>query len=72
MLSRLLRCALVAAVAASTPMLRAQDWPQLLGPARNGVYNGPPIAASFSAVLCTPYCVPLAENWTAEPPSRLH
>ena len=25
----------------------AQDWPQLLGPGRNGIYTGPPIVASF-------------------------
>jgi outer membrane protein assembly factor BamB len=25
----------------------AQDWPQILGPGRNGIYTGPPIVASF-------------------------
>jgi outer membrane protein assembly factor BamB len=25
----------------------AQDWPQILGPARNGVYSGPPITRTF-------------------------
>jgi outer membrane protein assembly factor BamB len=25
----------------------ADDWPQLLGPARNGVYSGPPLASSW-------------------------
>jgi outer membrane protein assembly factor BamB len=27
--------------------LVAQDWPQILGPNRNGIYSGPPIVASF-------------------------
>ena len=27
----------------------AHDWPQFLGPQRNGVYAGPPLAASFPA-----------------------
>ena len=27
--------------------ISAQDWPQILGPARNGIYTGPPIVASF-------------------------
>jgi outer membrane protein assembly factor BamB len=27
--------------------LAAQDWPQILGPGRNGIYTGPPIVASF-------------------------
>ena len=31
-----------------TPVLLvAQDWPQILGPGRNGIYTGPPIVASF-------------------------
>lgn len=25
----------------------AQDWPQILGPGRNGIYTGPPIVSSF-------------------------
>ncbi len=25
----------------------AQDWPQILGPGRNGIYTGPPIVPSF-------------------------
>ncbi|HET9704191.1 MAG TPA: PQQ-binding-like beta-propeller repeat protein, partial [Vicinamibacterales bacterium] len=45
--ARLLGCALVVAMIGSTPMLGAQDWPQLLGPGRNGIYTGPPIVASF-------------------------
>ena len=28
-------------------MLVAQDWPQILGPDRNGIYTGPPIVPSF-------------------------
>src|SRR5688572_17101927 len=27
--------------------LAAQDWPQILGPNRNGIYTGPEIVASF-------------------------
>jgi outer membrane protein assembly factor BamB len=27
--------------------LSAQDWPQILGPGRNGIYTGPPILSSF-------------------------
>jgi outer membrane protein assembly factor BamB len=27
----------------------AHDWPQLLGPGRNGVYSGPPLATTWSA-----------------------
>ena len=27
--------------------VRAHDWPQILGPGRNGIYTGPPIVASF-------------------------
>jgi outer membrane protein assembly factor BamB len=27
--------------------IAAQDWPQILGPTRNGVYAGPPIATAF-------------------------
>jgi len=34
-------------VAASAPQLLAQDWPQILGPGRNGIYTGAPIVASF-------------------------
>src|SRR5687768_14688033 len=28
-------------------LFQAQDWPQFLGPARNGVYTGPELASSF-------------------------
>lgn len=28
-------------------MIAAQDWPQILGPGRNGIYTGAPIVASF-------------------------
>lgn len=36
---------LYAVVCAAT--LTAQDWPQILGPNRNGIYTGPPIVPSF-------------------------
>lgn len=32
---------------ACTGTLIAQDWPQILGPNRNGIYTGPPIVPSF-------------------------
>jgi outer membrane protein assembly factor BamB len=32
---------------ACTATLAAQDWPQILGPNRNGIYTGPPIVPSF-------------------------
>jgi outer membrane protein assembly factor BamB len=38
--------AIMLAVGASAVLL-ARDWPQILGPARNGMYDGPPIVASF-------------------------
>ena len=28
-------------------VVAAQDWPQILGPGRNGIYTGPPIVPSF-------------------------
>ena len=31
----------------SFPHLAAQDWPQILGPNRNGIYTGPEIVPSF-------------------------
>ena len=37
---------LVALVATSGALLAA-DWPQFLGPSRNGVYAGPPLAESW-------------------------
>lgn len=39
--------AVVATMAGSAVALVAQDWPQILGPGRNGIYTGPPIVASF-------------------------
>jgi len=42
---RLLVVPLLAALAVST--LTAADWPQYLGPERNGVYQGPPIADTW-------------------------
>jgi outer membrane protein assembly factor BamB len=35
--------------AASGALLKASDWPQFLGPSRNGLYTGPPIAESWPA-----------------------
>ena len=43
--SRSLRIALVLVLASVA--VAAQDWPQILGPGRNGIYTGPPIVASF-------------------------
>ena len=34
-------------VIVGTHTLRAQSWPQILGPNRNGIYTGPPIVPSF-------------------------
>jgi outer membrane protein assembly factor BamB len=31
----------------ASSILAAQDWPQILGPSRNGIYTGPPIVRSF-------------------------
>ena len=36
---------LIALIGAAT--VAAQDWPQILGPNRNGIYTGPPIVPSF-------------------------
>src|SRR5215213_82280 len=36
----------VAAFALTAPLL-ARDWPQILGPNRNGIYSGPEIVPSF-------------------------
>ena len=35
------------AIFACAVSLSAQDWPQILGPNRNGIYTGPPIVPSF-------------------------
>lgn len=37
----------LAVFAGCSAALTAQDWPQVLGPGRNGIYTGPPIVASF-------------------------
>ena len=37
----------VGAIVVAAAVAVAQDWPQLLGPGRNGVYTGPPIVTSF-------------------------
>jgi outer membrane protein assembly factor BamB len=42
---RVLRVCLLAA--AGSAAVSAQDWPQILGPNRNGIYTGPAIAPSF-------------------------
>ena len=34
---------------AASVTLAAQDWPQILGPGRNGVYSGPPIVSTLPA-----------------------
>lgn len=39
-------CVSVTVALACAPLL-AQDWPQILGPARNGIYTGPEIVPSF-------------------------
>jgi outer membrane protein assembly factor BamB len=41
------RICLVLIALLSTSVLAAQDWPQILGPNRNGIYTGPPIVPSF-------------------------
>jgi outer membrane protein assembly factor BamB len=43
----LIRAVVLASIASSS--LLAADWPQFLGPARNGVYTGPPLAESWPA-----------------------
>ncbi len=42
-----LACVLL--LAAMSVSLQAQDWPQMLGPTRNGVYDGPPLGARWPA-----------------------
>ena len=37
----------MAFVACFVPVVAAQDWPQILGPGRNGIYTGPEIVPSF-------------------------
>lgn len=41
------RMLLILVAVLSTAALSAQDWPQILGPNRNGIYTGPPIVPSF-------------------------
>jgi outer membrane protein assembly factor BamB len=41
--------AAIAAFSAANAILSAADWPQFLGPARNGIYTGPPLAESWPA-----------------------
>lgn len=40
---------LTASVLMAGARVAADDWPQFLGPARNGVYSGPPLASSWPA-----------------------
>ncbi len=40
---------LIASVLAAGASAAAPDWPQFLGPERNGVYNGPPLSSSWPA-----------------------
>src|SRR6266436_7418148 len=40
---------LTACLLAAGGLLAAADWPQFLGPTRNGVYTGPPLAESWPA-----------------------
>jgi outer membrane protein assembly factor BamB len=44
---RLALLLVVAATTLTTALTSSQDWPQILGPGRNGIYTGPPIAPSF-------------------------
>ena len=37
----------MAVLAVASVTVVAQDWPQILGPGRNGIYTGPPIVASL-------------------------
>lgn len=37
----------IALIALACAAVSAQDWPQILGPNRNGIYTGPPIVPSF-------------------------
>jgi outer membrane protein assembly factor BamB len=42
-------CAVAAALAATVITQAANDWPQFLGPSRNGVYSGPALADNWGA-----------------------
>ena len=46
---RVLACALVGVLAVTAAAAAAPDWPQFLGPDRNGVYSGPPLARTWPA-----------------------
>ena len=43
------RAVLPTFIVISALSLSAQDWPQFLGPQRNGVYGGPPLATKWPA-----------------------
>jgi len=44
----LFRCALlIGAAAIAAARLPADDWPQMLGPTRNGIYTGAPLAETW-------------------------
>jgi outer membrane protein assembly factor BamB len=40
-------CALLTAILLTGIQTAAHDWPQFLGPNRNGIYSGPPLAAAW-------------------------
>ncbi|MGB7219414.1 MAG: PQQ-binding-like beta-propeller repeat protein [Vicinamibacterales bacterium] len=42
-------CRVIVAVLLTCAPIAAADWPQFLGPDRNGVYSGPPLATSWPA-----------------------
>ncbi|HEX5217111.1 MAG TPA: PQQ-binding-like beta-propeller repeat protein [Vicinamibacterales bacterium] len=44
---RVLCCGLIAAAIALTARSAADDWPQMLGPTRDGIYSGAPLAESW-------------------------
>jgi outer membrane protein assembly factor BamB len=43
------RLVVIASLMAIAATAAAEDWPQFLGPGRNAVYNGPPLAESWGA-----------------------
>ncbi len=43
------RSTAIATLVVLSAAVQAQDWPQILGPSRNGVYAGPPLATDWGA-----------------------